>query len=75
MQQYKVVPAQEIEKRLHRTVKEHETLGEQVDELSRKEVITPEDEMELKRLRKLKLYKKDMIAYLKSMLQGGAKPE
>lgn len=75
MQQYKVVPAQEIEKRLHRTEKEHETLGEQVDELSRKEVITPEDEMELKRLRKLKLYKKDMIAYLKSILQGGTRTE
>lgn len=75
MQQYKVVPAQEIEKRLHKTVKEHETLSEQVDELSGKEVITPEDEMELKRLRKLKLYKKDMIAYLKSMLRGGASSE
>lgn len=70
MQQYKVVPAQEIEKRLHKTLQEHSDLNERVDTLAKKEVMTPDEEMELKRLRKLKLYKKDMIAYLTTMMKG-----
>jgi hypothetical protein len=70
MQQYKVVPPQEVEKRLVRTIQEHSDLNARVDELAKKGIITPDEEMELKRLRKLKLYKKDMIAYLKTMVKG-----
>ena len=73
MQQYKVVPAQEIEKRLTKVKQEHANLNTRVDELAKKEVITPEEEVELKRLRKLKLYKKDMITYLQAMLKGLSK--
>jgi len=71
MHQEKVIPGhQEIEQRLMKVEQEHALLNARVDELARKEVMTPEEEIELKRLRKIKLFKKDMIAYLRRMLKG-----
>ncbi len=71
MQNYKVVSApEEIERRLQKAIREHAALNARVDELAKKEAITPEEEVELKRLRKMKLFKKDMIAYLQEMLKG-----
>ncbi len=71
MQDYKVVSApEEIERRLQKAIQEHAALNARVDELGKKEAITPEEEVELKRLRKMKLFKKDMISYLQEMLKS-----
>ncbi len=71
MENYKVVSdPEEIERRLQKTLQEHALLNARVDELAKKETMTPEEEVELKRLRKMKLFKKDMIAYLQEMLKG-----
>ncbi len=70
MRDYKVVSApEEIERRLQKTTQEHAALNARVDELAKKEALTPEEEVELKRLRKMKLFKKDMIAYLQEILK------
>lgn len=43
-------------------VQEHRMLDDQLKELDRKVYLTPDEEMERKRLQKLKLAKKDQIA-------------
>ncbi|HZW35690.1 MAG TPA: YdcH family protein [Candidatus Deferrimicrobiaceae bacterium] len=43
-------------------VHEHRMLDDQLKELDRKVYLTPDEEMERKRLQKLKLAKKDQIA-------------
>jgi hypothetical protein len=43
-------------------VQEHRMLDDQLKEFDRKVYLTPDEEMERKRLQKLKLAKKDMIA-------------
>lgn len=48
---------------------EHAELDRISDELSSKEVFTPQDEVELNTLRKRKLQKKDMIAYFENLLK------
>jgi uncharacterized protein YdcH (DUF465 family) len=47
-----------------RLYQEHRALDEQLGELSRKHYLTPDEEIELKRLKKEKLYRKDKIAEL-----------
>lgn len=43
-------------------VREHRALDDQLKEFDRKVYLTPDEEMERKRLQKLKLAKKDQIA-------------
>jgi uncharacterized protein YdcH (DUF465 family) len=43
-------------------VQEHRMLDDQLKEFDRKVYLTPDEEMERKRLQKLKLAKKDLIA-------------
>jgi len=45
-------------------VQEHRTLDDKLKELDRKVYLSPDEEMERKRLAKLKLSKKDKIAQL-----------
>ncbi len=71
MQRNAAFPAPDIKSKLSKTIAEHSELNVRVDELSGKDVMTPEEEMELKRLRKIKLFKKDMIAYLSSLVESG----
>ncbi len=47
-------------------VAEHRTLDEKLKEFDRKVYLTPQEEMERKRLQKLKLAKKDKIAQILS---------
>jgi hypothetical protein len=45
-----------------RLYQEHRELDNQIAELSRKHYLTPEEEVEEKRIKKEKLYRKDRIA-------------
>lgn len=62
----------ELQRKLTKAIEEHTELKVRVDELSGREIITPEEEVELKRLRKVKLMKKDMIAYLTNISKNKA---
>lgn len=61
---------EKINEKLSAVKEEHSELNKKCDELASKTYITPEEEMQLKRLRKMKLYKKDMISYLSTMLSN-----
>lgn len=58
-----------LKSKLDMMMQEHNELKTQVKELSSKTIMTPEDEHRLRQLRKRKLNKKDMIAYLASILK------
>jgi len=68
METYKNMPVEKLREKLSAVKKEHFELNEKVDQMAKKDFITPEEEVELKRLRKVKLLKKDMIAYLSTMV-------
>ncbi len=69
METVKNLSLDEIKKKISTLSGEHSELNQKVDMLAKKEIMTPEDEMELKRLRKIKLHKKDMLTYLSSMVE------
>lgn len=69
MDALKNLSGEEIKEKLTALKNEHKELNDKVDELASSKILTPEDEVELKRLRKLKLHKKDMIAYLANLLE------
>jgi len=52
------------DRELDRLRKEHRVLDEQIDTLEGRRFLTPTEEAEIKRLKRLKLYKKDEIAAL-----------
>lgn len=47
-----------------RIYQEHRDLDNQLSELNKKSYLTPEEEIEIQRIKKEKLYKKDKIAEL-----------
>ncbi len=55
---------------LQRLLDEHRKLDEQTDALSRRRVRTPAEEMERKRLSKMKLASKDKIARMVAQLKN-----
>lgn len=59
----------EINDKLRQLREEHKRFDEMSDSLAQKSYLTPTDEMELNKLRKKKLLKKDMISYYENILE------
>lgn len=62
-------PAQEVVS-MDALVQEHRTLDEKVSELSGRSFLSPEDDMELARLKKEKLRLKDLISELSQVKES-----
>ena len=63
------VSINEITEKLQKLREEHRRFDEMSDSLAQKNYLTPSDEMELNKLRKKKLLKKDMISYYENILE------
>ncbi len=61
---------EEINKKLFKLKEEHAKFDKLSDTLAQKSFFTPQEEIELKMLRKKKLQKKDMISYYENLLKN-----
>ncbi len=63
------ISVEEINEKLHQLKKEHNKFNKLSDSIAKKSFFTPQDEVELKMLRKKKLQKKDLISYYENLLK------
>ena len=63
------ISVEEINRKLTKLKEEHAKFDELSDSLAKKSFFTPQEEMELKTLRKKKLQKKDLISYYENLLK------
>jgi hypothetical protein len=66
------ISVNEINEKLLKLKKEHAKFDRLSDTLAKKSYFTPQDEIELKTLRKKKLQKKDMISYYENLLKSNS---
>ena len=60
-----VVPHDDADAKIVRLKEEHQALERRLDELDKLVYLTPDEQLERKRIQKKKLHKKDMIRALK----------
>ena len=64
------ISVEEINKKLLQLKEEHAKFDKLSDTLAEKDFFTPQEEIELKTIRKKKLRKKDMISYYENLLKS-----